>query len=148
MALRAYLFLGLFEAVAVLTVFFQVLHGGGWTYGVELPAGSLLYRQATTASLATIVLLQIVNVFLCRSAVRSVWSTGLGGNPLILWGVALEAGLLALIACTPWGNALFGTAPLPWPVWLDLLPWAAGMLVVEEVRKFVVRSRLAIRPSP
>jgi magnesium-transporting ATPase (P-type) len=45
-----------------------------------------LYRQATTACLAAIVLLQIVNVFLCRSAVRSAFTTGLGGNSLILWG--------------------------------------------------------------
>ena len=72
-------------------------------------------------------LLQIVNVFLCRSAWRSAFSTGLGGNPLILWGVALEAGLLALISYTAWGNALFGTAPLPLEVWLFLLPWAAGI---------------------
>lgn len=142
-ALRAYLFLGLYEAAAVLAVFFQVLASGGWTYGTPLGADALLYRQATTASFATIVVLQGVNVFLCRSAVRSVLSTGLGGNPLIVAGVALEAALLVLIVFTPWGNGLFGTAPLPATAWLNLLPWAVGMLAVEELRKLAVRRRLA-----
>ena len=140
-ALRAYVFLGLFEAAAVLAAFFHVLDAGGWAYGTDLAANDPLYRQATTASFAAIVLLQIVNVFLCRSAWRSAFSTGLGGNPLILWGVALEAGLLALISYTAWGNALFGTAPLPLEVWLFLLPWAAGMLAIEEARKWFVRRR-------
>ncbi len=146
-ALRAYLFLGLFEAAAVLAAFFHVLRGGGWLWGVDLPASDLLYRQATTASLAAIVVLQIVNVFLCRSALRSGFTTGLGGNPLILGGVALEIGLLLLIAYTPWGNALFGTAPLPATVWLFLLPWAAGLVAVEETRKWLARRRLAARPA-
>ncbi|HNB96245.1 MAG TPA: cation transporting ATPase C-terminal domain-containing protein, partial [Microthrixaceae bacterium] len=57
--------------------------------GARFPLG-----RATTASFAAIVLLQIVNVFLCRSTLRSVFSAGLGGNPLIGWGVALEAALL------------------------------------------------------
>ncbi|WP_300438073.1 cation-transporting P-type ATPase [Zoogloea sp.] len=140
-ALRAYVFLGLFEAAAVLAAFFYVLDAGGWAYGTDLAANDPLYRQATTASFAAIVLLQIVNVFLCRSAWRSAFSTGLGGNPLILWGVALEAGLLVLISYTAWGNALFGTAPLPLEVWLFLLPWAAGMLAIEEGRKWLVRRR-------
>ena len=140
-ALRAYVFLGLFEAAAVLAAFFHVLDAGGWAYGTDLAANDPLYRQATTASFAAIVLLQIVNVFLCRSAWRSAFSTGLGGNPLILWGVALEAGLLALISYTAWGNALFGTAPLPLEVWRFLLPWAAGMLAIEEARKWFVRRR-------
>ncbi len=140
-ALRAYVFLGLFEAAAVLAAFFHVLDAGGWAYGTDLAANDPLYRQATTASFAAIVLLQIVNVFLCRSAWRSAFSTGLGGNPLILWGVALEAGLLVLISYTAWGNALFGTAPLPLEVWLFLLPWAAGMLAIEEARKWFVRRR-------
>lgn len=140
-ALRAYVFLGLFEAAAVLAAFFHVLDAGGWAYGTDLAANDPLYRQATTASFAAIVLLQIVNVFLCRSAWRSAFSTGLGGNPLILWGVALEAGLLGLISYTAWGNALFGTAPLPLEVWLFLLPWAAGMLAIEEARKWLVRRR-------
>ena len=140
-ALRAYVFLGLFEAAAVLAAFFHVLDAGGWAYGTDLAANDPLYRQATTASFAAIVLLQIVNVFLCRSAWRSAFSTGLGGNPLILWGVAFEAGLLVLISYTAWGNALFGTAPLPLEVWLFLLPWAAGMLAIEEARKWFVRRR-------
>lgn len=145
-SLRAYLFLGLFEAAAALAAFFYVLDAGGWQYGSELPGADPLYRQATTAGLAAIVLLQIVNVFLCRSAVRSLCATGLGGNPLILWGVLLEALLLVLIAYTPWGNALFGTAPLPLDVWLFLLPWAAGMIAVEETRKLIARRRLAKTP--
>jgi magnesium-transporting ATPase (P-type) len=85
-ALRAYLFLGLYEAAAALAAFFFVLHSGGWQYGTDMASSDPLYRQATTACLAAIVLLQIVNVFLCRSAVRSAFTTGLGGNSLILWG--------------------------------------------------------------
>ena len=33
LALRAYLFLGLIEAVAAMAAFFFVLYGGGWKYG-------------------------------------------------------------------------------------------------------------------
>jgi magnesium-transporting ATPase (P-type) len=146
LALRAYLFLGLIEAATALAVFFYVLHGGGWQYGMELSAADPLYRRGTTACLAAIVLLQIVNVFLCRSATRSIFSTGLGGNPLILWGVALEVGLMLFMAYTPWGNRLFGTAPLPLEVWLFLLPWAAAMIVLEEGRKGWVRHRLGRSP--
>lgn len=142
-ALRAYLFLGLYEAAAALAVFFHVLLGGGWTYGMALGGDDLLYRQATTACLSAIVLLQIVNVFLCRSALRSVFTTGLTGNRLILWGVALEVALILLIDYTPLGNELLGTAPIPASVWLFLLPWAIGMIVIEEVRKFFARRRVA-----
>ncbi|MFX9077462.1 cation-translocating P-type ATPase C-terminal domain-containing protein, partial [Acinetobacter baumannii] len=38
-ALRAYLFLGLFEAAAALAVFFFVLTKGSWTYGEVLRPG-------------------------------------------------------------------------------------------------------------
>ncbi len=38
-------------------------------------------------------------------------------------------------------NALFGTAPIPWRVWLFILPFALGMLALEELRKWIVRRR-------
>ncbi len=143
LALRAYLFLGLIEAAAAMAAFFYVLRGGGWTYGRELAANDPLYRQATTACLSAIVVMQIVNVFLCRSSVRSVFSTGLLGNSLILWGVLLEIALVLFAAYTPRGNAALGTHPLPARVWLFFLPFALAMVVLEEMRKWVARRSLA-----
>jgi sodium/potassium-transporting ATPase subunit alpha len=142
LALRAYLYLGVIEAAAAMAAFFFVLRGAGWKYGQELAGDDPLYLQATTACLSAIVVLQIVNVFLCRSSVRSVFSTGLSGNPLILWGVVLEIALVLLADYTPWGNAALRTAPLPARVWLFFLPFAVTMLALEELRKWVARRRV------
>ena len=91
LGLRAYLFLGLFEAVAAMTLFVLVLEGSGWTYGGTLAPTDPRYLQATTLYLGAIVLLQMVNVFLCRSPTRSIRATGLLGNPLIAWGFCLRS---------------------------------------------------------
>jgi calcium-translocating P-type ATPase len=146
---RAYLFLGMLEAVVALAAFFFVLEGGGWVYGEVLARNDPLYLQATTACLSAIVVAQVVNVFLCRHPRRSAFSFGIAANPLILWGIGAELALLLAIVYTPAGNALFGTAPLPPAVWLFVLPFALGMLALEEVRKAVVRRSMpeaAARP--
>jgi sodium/potassium-transporting ATPase subunit alpha len=137
---RAYLWLGLLEAGAALAAYFFVLDSGGWRYGEALAAREPLYLQATTACFAAIVLMQVVNVFLCRDPVRPAFSFGLASNPLILWGIAFELALLAAIVYLPWGRELFGTAALPLEVWLYVLPFAAAMLVLEEGRKFLLRA--------
>ncbi len=142
LALRAYLFLGLIEASAAMAAFFFVLHGAGWQYGQSLAVRNPVYMQATTACLSTIILMQIVNVFLCRSSTRSVFSTGLLGNKLILSGVILEMVILVLINDTSWGNHLLGTAPVGEQVWRYVLPFMAGLLVLEELRKWLARKRL------
>lgn len=139
LALRAYGFLGMIEAIAAMATFFYVLRGAGWQYGQSLAVSDPLYQQATTACLSAIIVMQIVNVFLCRSATRSVFSVGLLGNPLIGWGVILEIALILPIAYTPWGNLVFGTAPIPGQVWLFMLPFAVGLVVLEELRKWWVR---------
>jgi magnesium-transporting ATPase (P-type) len=77
-----------------------------------------------------------------------VFSRGLLGNRLILWGVLLEAVLVLLVVYTPWGNAALGTAPLPLGVWLFMLPFAAAMVLLEELRKWWVRNRIRGSGSP
>jgi magnesium-transporting ATPase (P-type) len=136
---RAYVFLGSMEAVAAMAAFVFVLGGAGWQWGDQLAATDLLYRQATTACLTAIVLMQVVNVHLCRSQRASLSSMPLFDNRLITAGIVTELGLILLIDYTALGNRLFGTAPIPLSVWLFIVPFAMGMLGLEEMRKRVVR---------
>jgi len=137
--LRAYLFLGLLEAAAGMAAFFFVLHGAGWQFGTELGLHDNLYLQATTACLAAIIAMQVVNVFLCRHPAMSVFNRSHRFNRMIVYGIAFELLLLLFIVYTPWGNALFGTAPLTVGVWLFIISFMPGMLLLEEFRKALVR---------
>lgn len=131
---RTYLFLGPLEAVAALAAFFFVLQTGGWHYGEPLASEATLYRTATTACLSAIVVMQVVNLFLCRSERGSPFGVG-RPNGLIWMGLLYEIGLILLIVYTPLGNWLFGTAPLPAAAWLFMLPFAMAMALLEGARK-------------
>ena len=145
LALRAYLFLGLIEAAAALAAFFFVLNGTGWVYGEDLAASDPVYMSATAACMSAIIVMQSVNVFLCRSSIQSVLTRRVLSNRLILAGVVVEIISLLLIVYTPWGNTLLETAPVPAELWLFLIPFAIGMVALEELRKWVVRRQF--RPN-
>lgn len=142
LVVRAYLWLGVLEAAIAMTAFFFVLNGAGWHYGDWMPAGDPGYLTATSACFAGIVIAQMINVFLCRHPQQAALRFRLFSNPMLLAGLALELALLLLIIYTPWGNALFGTAPLAPEVWLLVLPLALLMGGLEEGRKAVVRWQL------
>jgi calcium-translocating P-type ATPase len=145
--MRVYLFLGLIEATAAMAAFFFVLHGGGWQFGSEIGIRDNLYLQATTACLSAIVMMQVVNMFLCRHPSLSAFSRGHRFNRMIVYGIVFELLLLVLIDYTPWGNALFGTAPIGIEVWLFVIPFGVGMWLLEEGRKAVVRRRERAAPE-
>jgi len=137
---RSYLWLGMLEAVAAMTVFFIMLRMGGWEYG-DMP-GRLdpLYLQATTACFAMIVLTQIVNVFACRDPAESMLRGGLFRNPLLAQGIAVEIALAALIILLPVAREAFGTKPFPAHLWLFMIPIAVCFGLMEEIRKAFVRT--------
>jgi sodium/potassium-transporting ATPase subunit alpha len=97
-----------------------------------------LYKQATAATFAAIVIAQVANVFACRSDRVSLSQLGWFSNRLLLWGIATELVVLAFIIYTPWGNAIFGTSPLPAWIYGPLVLGAMAMLAAEEIRKFIV----------
>jgi sodium/potassium-transporting ATPase subunit alpha len=119
--------------------FFFVLHQGGWARGQALGARDPLYLQATTACLAAIVLAQMVNVFVCRHPRLPGWFSSPFRNRLLVLGLAVEAVLLLAITYTPWGNRAFGTAPIGASAWLFALPFALGLGIAEEGRKWLSR---------
>jgi sodium/potassium-transporting ATPase subunit alpha len=145
LVLRAYFFTGLIESAAAMSAFFFVLYQGNWMYGQNISITDPLYLQATTACLTAIVLMQIINVFLCRSQTRSVLTFNLLSNRLIVWGVGLEIALILLIDYTPWGNAIFGTAPIKGAVWLFVIPFALGLAVLDELRKRFIQKMILNR---
>ena len=125
-----------------MATFFFVLNRAGWKYGQHLAPQDPLYLQATTACLSAIIVMQIVNVYLCRSVSRSIFSAGLVGNWLITSGVILEIAVLVLVNYSPWANLILGTAPIAGSVWFFIVPFAAGILILEELRKWLTRGKL------
>ena len=80
----------------------------------------------------------VANVFACRSDRVSLSQLGWFTNPLLLWGIATELVVLALIIYTPLGNAIFGTSPLPAWIFGPLALGALVLLFAEEARKIIV----------
>ena len=144
---RAYLFLGPIEAVACMFGFFWVLNNGGWTWGTALPASDFLYLQATTACLTAIIIVQVANVFACRSSRESLFTTGFFTNKLIFAAIAVELALQLFIVYHPLGNKVFATAPIPLSAWLVLVPFAFLLLFAEEIRKLIARRMHAARAT-
>jgi sodium/potassium-transporting ATPase subunit alpha len=139
---RGYIFLGLIGTIGVLFAYFFVLNKGGWKWGTELPIVTDLVHQASTATFLGIVMMQIGNVFACRTQTESVFKIGIFGNRLILWGILAEILLSAFIIYHPWGNKIFSTAPISLSVWLLLIPFMFLVFFAEELRKFLGRNKI------
>jgi sodium/potassium-transporting ATPase subunit alpha len=136
---RGYIFIGLISTVGVLFVYFYVLYQGGWQWGKDLPVDSLLGRQASTATFLGIVIMQVGNVFACRSSQESIFQLGIFTNKLVIIGIVVEVLLSAFIIYHPFGNKIFGTAPVGPDVWLILMPFSIALLAAEEMRKVYAR---------
>ena len=144
---RAYLFLGPIEAIAAMAGFFWFLSINGWQWGDQLASGDPLYLQATTVCLTGIIVMQIANVFVCRSGILSAFSISLWINKFLLAGIAVELLIILFIVYTPQGNILFGTGPIPLTAWAFFIPFALFLLVFEELRKRLVRKMTPIYNS-
>jgi len=137
---RAYLFLGLFEALAGMSAYFYVMHNAGWHWPQAVDITATFYLQATTACFAGIIATQIANVFTCRSPNLSIATLGFFSNRLVLLGIVTELALAAFIIYTPVGNAIFDCSPVSIDVLLVLIPFTLLLLLADETRKFLGRA--------
>ncbi len=140
---RALFWYGIIKSLAAMSAYFFVNWLHGWP-GVPLAMeGTLVYRMATTATLAGVVAAQVGAVFNARTNRVSVFKIGLFSNRLILVGIAVELTLLALLSYVPFLHPIFNTAALGWREWVFVLAWAPIMLALDELRKAILRSRSA-----
>ena len=150
MLARSWLFMGLIAACLQMGAFFWVLMSGGWHPGDAVGASSplhLVYREATTMSFLAMVMSQIGTAFASRTERASLRSVGPFSNRLLLWGIAFELGLSAVLIYVPACQHLLGTAALP-VHWLALtLAFPVIVWGADELRRYVVRRR-ATDPLP
>ncbi len=94
--------------------------------------------KALTMSLTVLAVFQWFNAWNCRSETESVFAWR-GGNAYLLAATGLVVGLQLLAVYTPVLQSILHTAPLSLVDWLILMPVAASIVVVEEVRKAFAR---------
>jgi magnesium-transporting ATPase (P-type) len=138
--LRAYLWLGLVQGLAVMAAFF--LHY--WTNGyaghwLDLPDEGPLYREAVAIALLAVVFTQVGNLFAQRTERSSIVHIGWFTNRLIWVGIASELAIVALIVYVPFLQSVVGTAALPPVSWLWVLTLAPLLLLTDELRKVLAR---------
>jgi sodium/potassium-transporting ATPase subunit alpha len=134
-----YIFFGLMSTIGVLFIHFFILYKGGWQWGTDLQIDNPLVHQGTTATFLGIVIMQVANVFACRTQSDSVFKGGIFSNRIILWGILSEIILCVFIIYHPWGNKIFSTAPVPYTTWIILAPFAVFLFAASEVRKLLMR---------
>jgi magnesium-transporting ATPase (P-type) len=144
-ARRIFGWVGPFEALAAMSSFFFAFWLAGWRPWETLADSGTLYREATTMTMAGIVMAQVGAGMAWRTNRLSLRTIGPWSNPLLLVGIAVEVAMIALLAYTPGLDDLFHTSALgPWH-WLFLLAWPPVVLGAEEARKALIRRRAGIR---
>jgi magnesium-transporting ATPase (P-type) len=138
---RVFAWIGPLEGLAAMASFFFAYGLAGWRPWEPLADSGQLYLQATTMTMAGIVMAQVGAGLGWRTNRRSLASVGLFSNRLLLVGIAVEVGMIGVLASTPGLQEAFHTAPLsPW-CWAFLLIWPPLVLGAEELRKAVLRRR-------
>jgi calcium-translocating P-type ATPase len=144
MLTRAWLWLGMLEALLVMGGFLWVLSRAGWTPGDAVGEGSALhdaYLTATTMTFAGITACQVGTAFAARTNRASLRTIGVFSNRLLLVGIAFELLFAAAVVYLPTLQSIFGTRALS-P--LDLAPLLAFPVIVwgsDELRRWWLRSR-------
>ncbi len=95
--------------------------------------------KAGTVALTTLTVFQWFNAWNCRSANRSVFRQNPFANPYLLGATAVTVSLHLLAIYAPPLQGILRTVPLSLNDWLIIIPVAASVFVVEEVRKAVMR---------
>ena len=144
--IKAFLWYGVLESILSMFAYFYVNMLNGWP-AVPLVAEGLIYRQATTMTLAAIVFGQIGMVLNCRTETQSVFSIGIFSNKRVLLGIAFEILLLSTIIYTPFLQEIFNTAPIGLRDWAFLVLIPIPIVLLEELRKYLRRRNIRRRKS-
>lgn len=99
------------------------------------------YQMATTASLATLVIVQAFNIFLSRCPNISIFKYPFWHNKYLILAQIFSAILiLSIVYITPINNYI-ATRPLPFFIWPRIILFGVVLLIIEEIYKLIKNRR-------
>ncbi|MDO8513943.1 MAG: HAD-IC family P-type ATPase [bacterium] len=98
--------------------------------------------KAWTISLTTLAVFQWFNAWNCRSERKSIFQMDFLSNKWLLGATTVVIILQMLAVYNPLLQSILRTVPLTISEWMMIIPVAASIVVVEEVRKFFYRKKM------
>ena len=111
----------------------------GWRPGSPLPASGPALSLLSTLVFASIVLMQMINAFECRSTSQSIFRLPFFSNPLLPGSVAFALLMLMAFVYLPALQHILGLAPLSAMQWLLVGVAPVLFLGAEELKKAIAR---------
>lgn len=105
-----------------------------FTWGKQIPS---------TLSLTVLVMIEMFNALNATSDEGSLFQVGLFANPMLLLAMATSFLLHCGILYIPVFEKVFNTVPLDWNDWKLVLMFSLPVFVIEEILKFISRSKTA-----
>lgn len=100
--------------------------------------------KAWTISLTTLAVFQWFNAWNCRHESKSIFQMNPFSNKFLVGATLIIISLQLLVVYNPLMHKFLRTAPLELSEWLIIIPIAASIVLVEEIRKFFYRRKVSI----
>jgi len=100
--------------------------------------------KAWTISLTTLAVFQWFNAWNCRHESKSIFQMNPFSNKFLVGATLIIILLQLLVIYNPLMQKFLRTTPLELSEWLVIIPIAASIVLVEEIRKFLFRRKMAI----
>ncbi len=101
--------------------------------------------KAWTISLTTLAVFQWFNAWNCRHESKSIFQMNPFSNKFLVGATLTIIFLQLLVIYNPLMQKFLRTTPLEFSEWLIIIPIAASIILVEEIRKFFYRREIATR---
>ena len=101
----------------------------------------MVLTEAQTMVFITLVLVQLVNAFNCRSDYLSLFKVGVFGNRFLILSVLASLAMMVMVIEWDPLSRLFHTTPLRWQDWVVAVSLALILVPVVELTKWLVRRR-------
>ncbi len=99
--------------------------------------------KAWTISLTTLAVFQWFNAWNCRHESKSIFQINPFSNKFLVGATLIIISLQLLVIYNPLMQKFLRTAPLELSEWLVIVPIASSIILVEEIRKFFYRRKIA-----